>query len=62
MKFNTVEELLNYTKNIIGKTFKDFDSEKSNLILVNYDMLPSLTDVLNEIINSETMLVLRLKQ
>lgn len=34
-----------------------FDSENCNLILINYDMLPSLADVLNEIINSETMLV-----
>lgn len=33
------------------------DSENCNLILINYDMLPSLVDVLNEIINSETMLV-----
>lgn len=34
-----------------------FDSEKCNLILINYDMLPSLVDVLSEIINNETMLV-----
>ena len=34
-----------------------FDSEKCNLILINYDMLPSLVDVLNEIINDNTMLV-----
>ena len=34
-----------------------FDSENCNLILINYDLLPSLVDVLNEIINSETMLV-----
>lgn len=34
-----------------------FDSENCNLILINYDMLPSLVDVLNEIINGETMLV-----
>lgn len=34
-----------------------FDSENCNLILINYDMLPSLTDALNEIINNETMLV-----
>lgn len=27
MKFNTIDELLNYTKNIVGKSFKDFDSE-----------------------------------
>lgn len=27
MKFETIDELLNYTKNIIGKTFKDFDTE-----------------------------------
>lgn len=34
-----------------------FDSENCNLILINYDLLPSLVDVLNEIINSNTMLV-----
>ncbi len=34
-----------------------FDSENCNLILINYDMLPSLTDALLEIINDETMLV-----
>lgn len=34
-----------------------FDSENCNLILVNYDMLPSLVDALIEIINEETMLV-----
>lgn len=34
-----------------------FDSENCNLILINYDLLPSLVDVLSEIINSETMLV-----
>lgn len=34
-----------------------FDSENCNLILINYDLLPSLVDVLNEIINSGTMLV-----
>ena len=27
MKFKTIDELLEYTKNIIGKTFKEFDSE-----------------------------------
>lgn len=34
-----------------------FDSANCNLILINYDMLPQLTDVLKEIINSKTMLV-----
>ena len=34
-----------------------FDSENCNLILINYDMLPFLSDVLCEIINDETMLV-----
>src|SRR5574344_172503 len=27
MKFNTIEQLLEYTKNIKGKTFKDYDKE-----------------------------------
>ena len=27
MKFKTIEELLNYTKNIIGKTFKELDTD-----------------------------------
>ncbi len=34
-----------------------FDSENSNLILINYDMLPSLVDPILEITNEETMLV-----
>lgn len=52
--------------NIQDKCFKSqsdrikalrFDSENANLILINYDMLPSLTDVLCEIINSDSLLV-----
>ena len=27
MKFNTIDDLLNYTKNIVGKTFKEFDKD-----------------------------------
>ncbi len=34
-----------------------FDSKNCNVILVNYDMLNNLSDVLNEIIDSRTMLV-----
>lgn len=34
-----------------------FDSENCNLILVNYDMLPSLSDALKEIINEDVLLV-----
>lgn len=34
-----------------------FDSENCNLILINYDMLPALAEVLLEIIDDRTMLV-----
>lgn len=34
-----------------------FDSKDSNLILINYDMLPNLVDVLLEIIDGRTLLV-----
>lgn len=34
-----------------------FDSANSNLILINYEMLPSVEDVLLELINDEVMLV-----
>ncbi len=34
-----------------------FDSENDNLILINYEQLPSLVDVLKEIIDTNTMLV-----
>lgn len=34
-----------------------FDSANKNLILINYDLLPTLSDVLNEIIDSRVLLV-----
>ena len=55
MKFHTKEELLEYTENIKGKTFKEIDSEhlldknKSNIsnILLNTAGKPAKPSIIN---------------
>ena len=49
MKFNSEEELLNYTKNIVGKTFKEIDSKN---LLENTTNLKRNKGILGHVVES----------
>ena len=49
MKFNSIDELLNYTNNIIGKTFYEIDSEN---LLKNNKNLKHRKGVLGQVVET----------